>query len=62
MYVTLLPLLVALLLVVATAAVGAAALTLLLRRPAWCAPLAGAVGAMTFLLAVVALLVTVARD
>ncbi|MEU1826641.1 hypothetical protein ABZ502_29950 [Streptomyces abikoensis] len=55
-------LLLILLLSVVTLLVGISVLALLLYRPTWCAPVAGALGAMTFLATVVGLLVAVTRS
>lgn len=59
---TLTALLVILLLVVATLLVGGGVLALLLYRPAWAAPLAGALAAMMLMATVVGLLVAVTRS
>ncbi|MFV5997925.1 hypothetical protein ACNPQM_37500 [Streptomyces sp. NPDC056231] len=59
---TLTALLLILLLVVATLLVGAGVLALLLYRPAWAAPLAGALAAMMLMATVTALLVAVTRS
>jgi hypothetical protein len=54
-------LLLILLLVVVAVLVGAGVLALLLYRPAWSAPLAGALTAMTLMATVVGVLVAVTR-
>lgn len=59
---TLTALLVILLLVVATLLIGSGVLALLLYRPAWAAPLAGAFAAMMLMATVVGLIVAGARS
>ncbi|MGW0366859.1 hypothetical protein [Streptomyces sp. NPDC002990] len=59
---TLTALLLILLLAVVTLLVGAGALALLLHRPAWAAPLAGSLAAMTLMAAVIGILVAVTRN
>lgn len=59
---TLTSLLLILLLAVITLIVGVGVLALLLSRPTWCAPLAGALGAMTLVVAVTGLLVAATRN
>ncbi|ROQ72544.1 hypothetical protein EES39_40875 [Streptomyces sp. ADI92-24] len=54
---TLTSLLLILLLAVVTLVIGAGVLALLLSRPTWCAPLAGAMAAMTLVVAVTGMLV-----
>ncbi|WP_217144778.1 hypothetical protein [Streptomyces sp. AC627_RSS907] len=52
-------LLLILLLVVVTLLVGVGVLALLLHRPSWCAPMAGALAAMTLMAAIAGLIVSV---
>jgi hypothetical protein len=59
--VSLTALLLALVLVVVMLLVGGGVLALLLFRPAWCAPMASALAAMTLMAAVVGLLVAAAQ-
>lgn len=54
-------LLLILLVAVVTLLVGTGVMALLLHRPTWCAPLAGALTAMTLLTTVTGMLVAVAR-
>ncbi|EPH43553.1 hypothetical protein STRAU_3377 [Streptomyces aurantiacus JA 4570] len=54
-------LLLILLLAVVTLLVGVGVLALLLARPTWCAPLAGALAAMALMVTVTGMLVAVSR-
>lgn len=59
---TLTALLLILLLAVVTLLVGAGVLALLLYRPAWCAPVAAAVAAMTLVTTITGVLVAVSNS
>ncbi|MEU4038698.1 hypothetical protein [Streptomyces collinus] len=54
-------LLLALLLLIVTLLVGTGVMVLLLYRPSWCAPLAGALATMAFMVTAAGLLVSVTR-
>jgi hypothetical protein len=55
-------LLLAMLLTVVTLLVGTGVMVLLLYRPSWCAPLAGALATMALMVTVTGLLVSVTRS